>query len=451
MKKLLSVLIAVVMLVCVLPVTASAASEKVDVYGCSISATAKQICFVVGDKDDIITQYMAEYYAPDFKNYYYIPKGTVVDCKVIAEKLPELQNLVVVYGEVKNLSALANLKDLVWLGLYQNKGTGNLSFLKNLPQLKKFRYFYGGTCESIKPVSYLKNLTELYLEVPSSAVSDISPLKGLTKLKKLRIGTTIYDNISVIGNMKNLKELNIKVGKDADLSFLKKLTKLESLEVRGEGIVKGLDVITSLKKLKSLDIDGFDRKQQDLSFIGDMTWLESLEVSYSNISFTKSIGNLKSLKELTLMELNNGRKYDISFLKELTGLEELFITDHHDLDITGISKLKKLKKLTIMLCEFDDLSELKKCSSLEELLIYNCNTDFDVNWITGTNIKKIFLSAGGSGIIENLDKLASLKKLEDLTLDFTGISEDTIKKIKKALPDCRIEVYELYDINERVY
>ena len=448
MKKLLSIVIAMVIIVGVLPVTASAASGKVDVYGCSISAAAKQICFVIGDKDDFTPTYLAQQYATDFTKYYYIPKGTVVDCKVIAEKLPELQNLAVVSGEVKNLSALGNLKNLVWLGLYQNKGAENLSFLKKLPQLKKFRYmniYRDKECESIKPVSYLKDLTELYLDVKSSAVADLAPLKGLTKLKKLEIDTTIYDNISVIGNMKNLRELDIQISQDADLSFLSKLTKLETLNVRlsgDDGIVQGLESIKSLKKLKSLDLIAFynySGKQQDLSFIGEMTWLESLDVSYSNKSFTKNISNLKGLKELTLIDVNNCIPYDMSFLKNMTGLEDLFIMGEHELDDTGISKLKNLKRLTIMLCEFEDLSGLKKCSSLEELILYNCNSRFDVSWLVGTNVKSVYFTAGH---IENLDKLASMKKLEKVTLDFIYISDDTIKKIKKALPDCRIEVYE---------
>ena len=368
MKKLLSVLIAMIMIVGVLPVTAFSASKTVNIYGCRISASAKQVCFVVGDENDFSTTFTAENYAPGFKKYYYVPRGTVIDCKVIAEKLPELQNLAIVYGGVKNLSALAELKDLVWLGLYQNDGAENLSFLKKLPRLKKFGYAMYNKCESINPVSYLKDLTELYIKVPSDAVSDTTPLKGLTKLKKL--------------------DINVK--KDADLSFLKKLTKLESLKIRGVRSVKGLESVKGLKKLKSLDIDGLDSEQQDLSFIGEMTWLESLYVSDSNRSFSKNISDLKSLKSLSILYTDIGVWYDRSFLKDLTGLEYLYLVDVQELDLTVISNLTKLKDLSVMLCEVGDLSGLKKCSALENLAIFNCSTDFDVKWITGTDVKKLY-------------------------------------------------------------
>ena len=311
-------------------------------------------------------------------------------------------------------------------------------------------------CESIKPVSYLKNLTELYLDVPSAAVSDIAPLKGLTKLKKLSIESDVSENISVLGNMKNLRELKIHVSKGADLTVLEKLTKLETLKIYGDCTAEGLDSIVNLKKLKNLSLDGFYNyygKHPDLSFIGEMTGLESLSLSYSNKSFTNTIGNLKGLKELSLLDINNCRTYDMSFLEELTGLESLFLFGHYGIDRVDYSKMKNLKSLDILLCEFKDLSSIKKCSSLEHFSVYNCNTDFDVKWIAGTNIKSIFFSGGASGIIENMDKLSTLKKLEKLSLDFTGIPEETIKKIKKAVPKCRIEVCELDrgEYDERVY
>ena len=462
MKKLLSIVIAMVIIVGVLPVTASAASGKVDVYGCSISAAAKQVCFVVCDRNeenglDLLMQYMAENeFAPGFSKYYYVPEGTVIDFKVIAEKLPELQNLAVVYGEVKNLSALADMENLVWLGLYQNEGVDSMSFLKKLPKLKKLRYV--NSCESIKPLSYLKELTDLRLTVSSEAISDLTPLKSLTKLKKLEIGNTISENISALGNIKSLKELDIDVESGTDLSFLKKLTKLESLsvEVRGDGFAEGLDSIASLKKLKSLTLNGFDSyytKEEidgyeirfmnvmDLSFIGKIKSLESLDISYCNATFIENIGDLKGLKELKIMDLKY-KLHNMSFLKDLTGLEYLSLDGQDGLKGSDISGLKNLKTLILMYSRFDDLSGLKKCTSLEKLTVFDCYSDFDVKWIPADNIKDILFKVQKDDRIKNMDKLASLKKLEILHLDNTGISEKTIKKIKKALPKCRIEVYE---------
>ena len=438
MKKVLSVIFALAIIFTMLPVQSFAKSDKVEIYGNKVSVHTKQICFVKGSKDE--DSFSASFYDSSFKNYYYVGDETI-DFKVVAEKLPELQNLVVIRSDVKNLSALANLKELVWLGLHQCDGSENLSFLKNLTGLKKFRYtnIYGDKeCQSIKPVSYLTNLTELYLSVPAETAADIRPLKGLTKLKKLEMDKAGSAYIDVLKNLKNLRELDLDLIGTTDMTFLKSLKKLESLDIVGK--TKNISVITELKKIKELHIGDTN---EDLSFIGEMTQLEDLFLSYTNKSFTESIGNLKNLKELSLMDINNGRRYSLDFLSELESLEYLYIMGQHDMDITGISKLKKLKTVSIWLCEFDDLSELKKCKTLENLQIYNCNSNFDVKWIEGAKIKELRISSGGSGIIKNMDKLATLKNLEYLLMDFTGISEETAKKIKKAVPKCKIEVCEL--------
>lgn len=456
MKKLLSIVFALTIILTVLPVQSFAKSDTVELYGNKISVHAKQVCFVKGSEEE--DSLYASLYDSSFKKYYYVGDETV-DFKLVAENLPELQNLAVICSDVKNLSSLGELKSLAWLGLHQCDGSEDLSFLKNLSGLKKFRYtnIYGDReCESLKPVANLKNLTELYLNVSAKAVKDISPIKGLTKLKKLYIENISGKNVSVIENLKNLRELDIEINDSestVDLTFLENLKKLEKLDITERYSwtkSTGLSSVTKLKKLKELGIHDFE--DTDLSFIGEMTQLESLSVSYSSKSFTKTIGNLKNLKELILMDINGGRRYDMSFLSELTELESLFLFGDRYLDISGISKLKKLKDVSIWLCEFDDLSELKKCPALEKLTIYNCNADFDVKWIEGAKIKELKISGGGSGIIKNMNKLATLKNLEYLLMDFTGISEKTAKKIKKAVPNCKIEVCELgYGDYDTVY
>lgn len=451
MKKLLCTLLTVAIVLTVLPAGAFAKSETVTLYGNKISVHAKQICFVKGSEDE--NSYLGSVFDSSFEKYYYVGDETI-DFKVVAEKLPELQNLVVVRSNVKNVSALSNLKDLVWLGLHQCGGSEDLSFLKKLTGLKKFRYsdgFGGMECESIKPVSYLKNLTELYINVKWSAIDDITPLKGLTKLKKLDLRYVGGEDVSVIKNFKNLKELELKLSEPTDMTFLSSLTKLERLGISGN--TKNLSAVTKLKNLKKLYIDA---NEGDLSFIGDMTELESLHISYSGKSFTKTIGKLKNLKELTLNTINNGNPYDTSFIPKLTSLESLDFTSNYDydIDVTGISKLKKLKSLTFMMCQFGDLSELKKCPALEKIIIDDCHSDFDIKWIEGTGVKDLHISVSSWGGLKNIDSVTTLKNLEHLLLFFTGISEQSVKKIKKALPDCKIEVWTFdanYDFVTKIY
>lgn len=439
MRKILCLLCSVVLVITMLPLNCFAAknekAEKVTLYGNKISVNAKQICFVAGEKGEY--EFIDTMYDTSFKKYYYVGDH-VVDFKTVAEKLPELQNLVVIKCDVKNLSYLSELDDLVWLGLHQCDGSENLSFLKKMTNLKKFRYtkVYGkNKCKSIKPVSYLKNLTELYLNVDASAMEDITPLKGLKKLKKLTLEKVGGDDVAVIKNFKNLRELNIRLTSErTDVSFLSSLVKLESLDISGD--TTNLDAVTKAYRLSKLSIDSND---EDLSFIGKIA-LDELSLSYVNSSFTDDIGNLGGLKRLVLMDINDGRLYDMSFMSLLKSLESLMVMGNRDVRLHGN---KSVKNVSIMLSNFTSMIGLQQCENIETLNIYNNGSPFYVQWIEGMNIKELSISDGSDYGIKNMSKLATLKQLETLTLDFTGVSDKTCKEIKKALPDCEIEVCEL--------
>ncbi|MBQ3162443.1 MAG: hypothetical protein IJC04_10005 [Oscillospiraceae bacterium] len=438
MRKILCLICSIVLVIAMLPLNCFAAkSEKVTLYGNKISVNAKQICFVAGEKDEY--EFIDTMYDTSFKKYYYVGDNTI-DIKTVAEKLPKLQNLVIIKCDVKNLSYLSKLDDLVWLGLHQCDGSENLSFLKKLTGLKKFRYtktYSKNPCKSIKPVSYLKNLTELYLDADASAMEDITPLKGLKKLKKLTLEHVDGEDVSIIKNFKNLRELKLRLGSErTDVSFLSKLDNLESLDISGNTAFLDSIVKTKSRRLSKLSIDSND---EDLSFIGSLL-LEELSLSYVNSSFTDSIKNLGGLKYLSLMDINNGRLYDMSFMERLYSLETLMVFGNRDVRLHGNTSVKNV---SIMLSSFSSMIGLNECENLESLVIYNNNSDFHISWIEGMKIKELSISDGADYGIKNMSKLATLKQLETLTLDFTGISDELCKAIKKALPKCEIEVCEL--------
>lgn len=441
MQKILCLLCALVIAVTVLPLGCFAAkaekSEKVELYGNKISANAKQICFVKGEKGEY--EFLDTMYDPSFKKYYYVGDNTI-DIKAVAEKLPKLQNLVVIRADVSNISYLSKLDDLVWLGLHQCSGSEDLSFLKKLTGLKKFRYtstWADKVCESIDPVSHLKNVTELYLDVRASAIKDIAPLKGLKRLKTLELKNIGGDDAALIGNFKKLRSLSVDLTSErTDMSFLSKLDDLETLDVSGNTTNLNAAAKTKMNRLRSLSVDSND---DDLSFIGSLA-LDELSLSYVKSSFTDGMRNLAGLKTLRLMDINNGRTYDMSFIKDLKSLENLFIMGCNDVRLFGN---KSLKNVSIWLSEFTNMINLKGCENIESLQIYNNNASFNVNWIEGMDIKELSISDGSFCGIKNMQKLSTLKKLKKLTLDFTGISDETAKAIKKALPKCEIEVCEL--------
>ena len=99
------------------------------------------------------------------------------------------------------------------------------------------------------------------------------PLKGLTNLVKLRIGSTIVSDVSPLSGLINL----------------------ESLELSGSVLISDVSPLASLKKLKELRIINSDRLS-DVSPLAALRNLEKLELQRNGIS---DISPLDGLRENT--------------------------------------------------------------------------------------------------------------------------------------------------------
>lgn len=363
----------------------------------------------------------------------------VYDIAEIAKALPNLKELHIFQGKLKNTAKFSNFTKLETLSYYPvTFDEGYIKAVKNKPftnikSLKKLRLY--PDYSNYDFLSEMDWLEEVYVETSGEDSKKLGKIFSCTSITGLKLEDV--ENLAGIEKLTNLKELEIYSDNVSDFTPLSKLKNLESLHVTSRGTAKNIDSITSLKKLKTLSLSSMD--DEDLSFIGNMTNLKELDLYYVNSSFKKSIGRLTGLKSLSLNEIDSGYSYDTSFLPKLTSLESIHLFGNR-IDITGISKLKKLKSVSIWLCKFSDLSELKKCTALEELVIYNNQSSFDINWIAGTNIKSLWISDGSKGGVKNEDKIITMKRLKYLALDFTGISKETLEKIKKELPNCEVDI-----------
>lgn len=365
MKKLLSILLTLVLTLTVLPIQSLAAKqETVTLYGNKFSVHTKQVCFVKGGEDDndrIIIQVLAKLYEPSASKYYYVGNETV-DFKLVAEKLPELQSISAVMCDVKNTAALADMKDLVKLGLYGNAGAEGLGFLKKMTGLKSFRY-ENDDCISINPISFLKKLKELYLDV--GWISDIKALKGLTELTDLHLEYFAVEDLSALKKMKNLRKLYVSGYKLADISALKKLSKLRELSLNDTQMVSAKE-LSGLSQITSLEL--LNCSVSDFDGIGDMKNLKEFRlVTFSkNNKIISTLTKMTHLKSLDLMFNDTAGLGDCSFLKNHKNLKELSL---HGCNITNISPLKGLTKLEYLDLGGNPISDISTVKNFKGLYI----------------------------------------------------------------------------------
>lgn len=165
-----------------------------------------------------------------------------------------------ILGVPQSLAGTKDFKFAVTRGMKSIKG---LEYAKNLKKLKLNE-------NEISDISPLKNLTKLeYLEIQRNRIVDINPLKNLTNLKFLKLYNNLIEDITPLSNLTNLTGLdlhyNVTVeGNEShkiiskgitDISALKNLKKLEFLDISANRI-EDISILKNFDKIKDLDFSG---------------------------------------------------------------------------------------------------------------------------------------------------------------------------------------------------
>ena len=165
-----------------------------------------------------------------------------------------------ILGKPTSLKGTKDFKFAVTRGMKSIKG---LEYAKNLKKLKLNE-------NEISDISPLKNLTKLeYLEIQRNRIVYVNPLKNLTNLKFLKLYNNLIEDIAPLSNLTNLTGLdlhyNVTVGGDeshkiiskgiTDISALKNLKKLEFLDISANRI-EDISILKNFDKIKDLDFSG---------------------------------------------------------------------------------------------------------------------------------------------------------------------------------------------------
>lgn len=165
-----------------------------------------------------------------------------------------------ILGKPTSLKGTKDFKFAVTRGMKSIKG---LEYAKNLKKLKLNE-------NEISDISPLKNLTKLeYLEIQRNRIVDVNPLKNLINLKFLKLYNNLIEDIASLSNLTNLTGLdlhyNVTVSGDeshkiiskgiTDISALKNLKKLEFLDISANRI-EDISILKNFDKIKDLDFSG---------------------------------------------------------------------------------------------------------------------------------------------------------------------------------------------------
>ena len=176
----------------------------------------------------------------------------------------------------------------------------------------------GSALTDLSPLSGLTKLKELSL-FGSYAIADISPLSGLTGLTHLDLGAARITDISPLGGLTSLLSLDLSANSISDISVLSGLTKLEYLDLSGNELTD-ISAVSALKELRLLDLS--INRISDISALSGLTELTSLYLWENEIS---QLGALSGLTKLEVLDLEFNRITDISPLSGLTAIRQLHL------------------------------------------------------------------------------------------------------------------------------
>ena len=317
-------------------------------------------------------------------------------------ELTNLNSLTLSGNDLENADALASLTNLKEVILDDNKLT-DLSFLQDLTSLETLNLDHNSVSD-LSPLAGLPALSALRLQ--KNAVEDISPLAEIPTLESLYLAENAVGSeaLSTLSGMTGLSVLDLSFCDIQDLAGLETLTQLNTLYLDGNAITD----ITPLKELTSLEsLDLQNNPLGDdpsvLAGLRGLTSLTKLDLMNTGIS---DLTPLSGLKKLSQADLGQNTIADLSPLHELTALQYLDISSNQISDLEPISSLTDLGSLYASDNTLSgDLSALEQLTSLTLLDLSN-NRISDISALAGmTSLRELHLEGNAITDFTPLDGL----------------------------------------------
>jgi len=258
----------------------------------------------------------------------------------------------------------------------------------------------------------------------------LSKLAELTRLRAINLGgCAIAGDLRWLLPFNRLESLSVRPSGPQDLSPLGQLVNLRDLEI-GRITAGDLRPLSKLIELRSLAISGDGLR--DLGPLSTLTQLQALSVDGGDVSDYRPLAQLRQLRSLGL---RSDRQKDLGPLANLTELRSLDVTDGQVSDLRPLSRLANLRDLSFCWCAaLKDLRPLAGLLQLQRLTLRNCGTIVDLRPLSGlAHLRRLDLTECES--VSNVAPLSDLSELELLILGDTSVTDTSALS---RLPKLRI-------------
>ncbi len=242
-------------------------------------------------------------------------------------QLPALRNFDVSSYNTSDYTNLLQNKKLTDLGIGETKSTSvDLSFIK------EFEY-----------------LTTLWIDGMKKGLESVAEL---TRLERLTFRGVKLNNLDLINNLKNLKQLRLLFGSYKNLDAIANAKSIRTLEISRTRQIPDYDFLKSMHNLNSLYLEGMSKMES----LPDLTGLINLKrIQIDNNSRLTDISNLNQLPNLEIFLLFFPENFKATYRKELL-----------DQAIEFLLNSKTVKYTNLYFALEDDIKEKLKARGIEK-------------------------------------------------------------------------------------
>jgi hypothetical protein len=288
-----------------------------------------------------------------------ISRAAVADLSPLEQLAPDSLDVLNIFPlglPGRGLRYVGHVKGLRWLhftGAYIADLDRRLAHIAGIRGLERLSVWGELNDDGLRAVFRLKSLHQLDLSSTSFTGDGMRALRGMTRLESLTIKKAQDErDLAELRGLQRLRYLKIGEISDDGMTKVGGLANLEFLEVDGHKMAdKGLGFLAHLSKLRSLVVTGDLRlSNAGLAHLSELSTLAVLSIERGRFTGggLERLGSMRSLKELTI-GIDNLRDGGLAHLANLPSLEDLSIRSEtrspNSVSVAALEQIARIRTL----------------------------------------------------------------------------------------------------------
>ncbi len=349
---------------------------------------------------------------------------------------PESQELKIVSiytNEFDEKEALQNWwqsLSLEWKIIFRDKlnirDSVDLNDIKDMRSINELDLSENTFVQSIAPLGDLVNLK--LLNLAGTGVTDLTPIRNLTGLVELDLSETAVADLSPLRYATNLARLNINNTNVTSVEVVERMPELMNLEMRFTRVTD-FRPLSSIAGLLHLDVRG--TPLSDLAPLATLRQLMSLDVSRTPV---RNVMPLQDLDRLRTLNMDSTFVRDITALKSLDSLKVLSANYTYIVDLSPLAELPLLQRVYCDQTPVNrEIADTFMAANPGVLVIFD-SKDLLAWWQSLPDVwQRVFSNAAAVRGTPGKEALARITNLDSVNLsnDRTITSLEPLRKLQK--------------------